>query len=103
VQIRYYIDPATDLPDIYNHDVSEHEVEDILARSLQDIRGREDSRIALGQTGGGRYVKVIYVPDPIPESVFVKRRMSWVRKQNGRSAAAEGENDDRQAIPTRME
>ena len=69
--IRYYIDPVTDLPHIYNHDVSEHEVEDILARSLQDIRGREDSRIALGQTEEGRYLKVIYVPDPLPESVFV--------------------------------
>ena len=68
---RYYIDPVTDLPHIYNHDVSEQEVEDILARPLQDIRGREDSRIALGQTEEGRYVKVIYVPDPIPESVFV--------------------------------
>ena len=42
MQIRYYIDPVTDLPHIYNHDVSEHEVEDILARPLQDIR---DARI----------------------------------------------------------
>jgi hypothetical protein len=71
VQIRYHIDPATDLPHIYNHEVSEHEVEDILARPLQDIQGREDSRIALGQTEEGRYIKVIYVPDPMPESVFV--------------------------------
>jgi hypothetical protein len=71
VQIRYYIDPVTNLPHIYNHDVSEREVEDILVRPLQDIRGREDSRIALGQTEEGRYVKVIYVPDSIPESVFV--------------------------------
>ena len=71
MRIRYYIDPVTDLPHIYNHDVSEQEVEDILARPLQDMRGREDSRIALGQTAEGRYVKVIYVPDPIPESVFV--------------------------------
>jgi hypothetical protein len=71
VQIRYYIDPVTDLPHIYNHDVSEPEVEGVLARPLQDMRGREDSRIALGQTEEGRYLKVIYVPDPIPESVFV--------------------------------
>jgi len=71
VQIRYHIDPATELPHIYNHDVSEYEVEDILARPLQDIRGGDDSRIALGQTEEGRYIKVIYVPDPIPDSVFV--------------------------------
>jgi len=47
------------------------EVEDILNRPLQDIRGRDDSRIAIGQTGEGRYLRVIYVPDPVPDSVFV--------------------------------
>ena len=71
MRIRYYIDPATRLPHIYEHDVSEREVEAILERALQDIRGREDSRIAIGQTEEGRYLKVIYVPDPIPQSVFV--------------------------------
>jgi len=71
VRVRYYIDPATGLPHIYGHDVSEREVEAILERPLQDIRGRDDSRIAIGQTEGGRYLKVIYVPDPVPESVFV--------------------------------
>src|SRR5436309_1988993 len=40
-------------------------------RPLQDIRGRDDSRIAIGQTGEGRYLRVIYVPDPVPDSVFV--------------------------------
>jgi len=71
VRIRYHIDPATGLPHIYEHYVSEREVEAILERPLQDIRGREDSRIAIGQTEEGRYLKVIYVPDPIPQSVFV--------------------------------
>ena len=71
MQIRYHIDPATGLPHIYEHNVSEPEVEDILGRSLQDIRGRDDSRIAIGQTEAGRYLKVIYVPDPVPDSVFV--------------------------------
>ena len=71
MQIRYHIDPTTGLPHIYEHGVSEHEVEDILGRPLQDIRGRDDSRIAVGQTGEGRYLRVIYVPDPVPDSVFV--------------------------------
>jgi hypothetical protein len=65
------MNPAAGLPHIYKHDVSESEVEAILDRPLQDIRGREDSRIAIGQTEEGRYLKVIYVPDPIPQSVFV--------------------------------
>jgi hypothetical protein len=71
VRIRYYIDPVTGLPHIYEHHVSEDEVEVILAGPLQDIRGRDDSRIAIGQTEDGRYLKVIYVPDPLPDSVFV--------------------------------
>ena len=71
MRIRYYIDPATRLPHIYEHDVSEHEVEAVLNRPLQDIRGQQDSRIAIGQTEEGRYLKVIYVPDPVPDSVFV--------------------------------
>jgi hypothetical protein len=71
VQIRYHINPTTGLPHIYDHFVSENDVEDILGRPLQDIRGRDDSRIAIGQTARGRYLKVIYVPDPIPDSVFV--------------------------------
>jgi hypothetical protein len=35
------------------------------------IAGHEGSRIALGQTASGRYLRVIYVPDPEPDSVFV--------------------------------
>ena len=71
MQIRYHINPTTGQPHIYDHDVSENEVDDILGRPLQDIRGRDDSRIAIGQTGEGRYLKVIYVFDPIPDSAFV--------------------------------
>lgn len=33
--------------------------------------GREGSRVALGRTEAGRYLRVIYVPDPEPDSVFV--------------------------------
>ena len=60
-----------DCPHIYEHSVTEREVEDILGKPLQDIRGREDSRIAIRQTDAGRYLKVIYVLDPAPDSVFV--------------------------------
>lgn len=50
---------------------SEHEVEDVLVRAMEDRPGRDDSRIAIGQTTAGRYLRVIYVPDPEPSSVFV--------------------------------
>jgi hypothetical protein len=71
LQIRFYIDPGTGEPHIYNHGVDESEVEDVLARSGEDRPGREGSRVAIGQTRAGRYLRVIYVPDPEPNSVFV--------------------------------
>lgn len=71
MRIRYYIDSATDVPHIYGHDVSEGEVEEVLAHSGEDRPGKDGSRIALGRTSGGRYLRVIYVPDPEPQAVFV--------------------------------
>ena len=71
MKIRFFIDPETELPHIYNHDVREAEVEDVLRKPEEDRPGKENSRISIGQTKGGRYLRVIYVPDPEPDSVFV--------------------------------
>ena len=71
MNVRYYIDPETGQPHIYNHGVSESEAEEVLASSGEDRPGHEGSRVAIGQTSSGRYLKVIYVPDPQPDSVFV--------------------------------
>ena len=71
MHIRYYIDPQTEDPHIYNHDVVEEEVEDVLQGPGEDHPGTEGSRVAIGQTRAGRYLRVIYVPDPEPDSLFV--------------------------------
>ncbi|HEO64711.1 MAG TPA: DUF4258 domain-containing protein [Spirochaetes bacterium] len=71
MNIRYYLDPENGLPHIYQHNVSEQEVEDVLKRPGEDRPGKTDSRIALGRTQEGRYLRVIYVPDPEPNSVFI--------------------------------
>jgi hypothetical protein len=71
LNIRYYIDPETGLPHIYGHDVDETEVEEVLANPGEDRPGRDGSRVAIGRTSGGRYLRAIYVPDPAPNSVFV--------------------------------
>jgi hypothetical protein len=71
MDVRYYIDPETERPHMYRHGVQEPEVEDVLRRPMEDRPGREGSRVALGRTQGGRYLRVIYVPDTIPNSVFV--------------------------------
>lgn len=48
VDIRFYLDPETGEPHIYEHDVSEDEVEEVLRYPGDDLPGRRDSRIALG-------------------------------------------------------
>ena len=49
----------------------ENEVEEVLAKPIEDRVGTEESRVAIGQTETGRYLRVIYVPDPEPDSAFV--------------------------------
>ena len=71
MDVRYYIDPETEQPHIYRHDVVEQEVEDVLRRPMEDRPGPDGSRVALGRSRAGRYLRVIYVPDPAPDSVFV--------------------------------
>lgn len=71
VNIRFFIDPRTDVPHIYGHRVTEEEVEEILTNPAEDRPGEEGSRVALGRTFAGRFLRVIYVSDPVPDSVFV--------------------------------
>jgi hypothetical protein len=71
MNIRFYLDPTTGQPRILEHGVDEREVQDVLETPGEDRPGRDGSRIAVGQTRAGRYLRVIYVPDPEPESVFV--------------------------------
>ena len=71
MNIRFYIDLETGLPHIYKHGVEEEEVKDVLESPSEDRPGRDGSRVALGQTRGGRFLRVIYVRDPQPDSVFV--------------------------------
>ncbi len=71
MKIRFYVDPETDEPHILNHDVDEEEVTEVLKNAGEDRPGRESSRVPIGKSHGGRYLRVIYVPDPEPDSVFV--------------------------------
>ena len=71
MKIRYFIDPETELPHIYLHDVCEVEVEDVLHKPGEDRAGYESSRVAIGQTRNGRHLRIIYVPDENGQSLFV--------------------------------
>ena len=71
MDIRYYADADSGLPHIYNHGVSEADVEYVLKHATEDRPGRDGSRIALGHSAGGRYLRVLYVPDDDDTSVFI--------------------------------
>lgn len=71
MNVRFYSDPATGDPHLLRHGVTEEEAEDVLRNPGEDRPGREGSRVALGQSRAGRYLRVIYAADPEPESVLV--------------------------------
>ena len=71
VDLRFYFDPQTGEPHIYRHGVSEEEVHQVMENPADEFGGRGDSRIALGQTEHGRYLEVVYVPDPGRRGAFV--------------------------------
>jgi len=71
VNVRYYIEAETGEPHVHRHRVVESEVEEVLARAGEDRPGKDGARVAIGQTRAGRYLRVIYVPDPGPQGVFV--------------------------------
>ena len=71
MDLRFYLDPDTDQPHIYNHGVFETEVEEVLRGPGEDRAGDEGSRVAIGQTAAGRYLKVVYSRDVGRDSAFV--------------------------------
>jgi hypothetical protein len=76
LRARFYVDPVTGLPHIDNHQVNEDEAIEVLDRPDEDRAGSEGARIALGQTASGRYLRVIYVPDPQPTAYSSSRLMT---------------------------
>ena len=94
MKVRYYIDPQTDVPHIYNHDVSEPEVEQVLKRPAEDFPADNGARAAIGSTSAGRLLRVLYVPDAEPNIVFVitaydvrgKQLLAYRRRRRRRPA-----------------
>lgn len=72
MDIRFYLDEETGEPHVYRHGaVRKEEVRAALQASLEGGRGKEGTRVAIGQTEAGRYLRVNYLPDPDQEEVFV--------------------------------
>jgi Domain of unknown function (DUF4258) len=71
MEVRYYLDPDSGEPHIHEHGVTEEEVESLLRYPDEDLPAKDGARQALGQAASGRYLRVIYIPDPDPDSLFV--------------------------------
>ena len=71
VKIRYFRNPETGEPHIYDHEVGEDEVEEVLFNPGEDLPSRNNSRSVIGQTSDGRYLRVIAVRDAAPGSIFI--------------------------------
>ena len=71
MKAHFYVDPELGELHIYKHGVTEEEVIDVLDEPGEDRSGRDNSRVAIGQTRAGRYLRVIYVPDASSDDVFV--------------------------------
>ena len=75
--IRFFIDPETDVPHIYNHNVAVEEVEELFRNYhiTEGDRGSvspgQSSRIAVGRTNTGRFLKVVYSSDKDGGGIFV--------------------------------
>ena len=71
MDIQFYTDPETGMPHIYGHGVEEYEVEDVLYGYIEDRRSRDGLRSAIGQTRGGRYLRIIYRKDRETDRITV--------------------------------
>ena len=47
MRIRFYIDPETNQPHIFKHNVTEDEVMDVLTSPGEDRAGKEGARVAI--------------------------------------------------------
>jgi hypothetical protein len=71
MELRFWIDPETGLPHIFDYGVTEEEVRQVLRRKGEEVPGSDRSRIRLGQTDAGRYLQIVYVPDAGGDGAFV--------------------------------
>jgi len=78
-QVRFFIDPHTGNPHLWKHNVTEDEALEVMANADGDRRSRNGTRVIVGQTDAGRYLRVFYFVDG--ESVVVMTAFDLPPKQ----------------------
>lgn len=71
MRVRFYVDPETGQPHIHKHGVAEREVLQVLSKPGPVYGGDRNSRLKSGQSDAGRYIQVVYKPDPGGDGLFV--------------------------------
>lgn len=71
MKIRFYINPETDEPHIYDHGVDEDEASDVLMNPIEDRPAKNGARSAAGQTRTGRYLRIIYRHAPEADETLI--------------------------------
>lgn len=71
MKIRFYNNPETGEPHIYDHGVNEEEAYDILRNPIEDRPAKNGARSATGQTRSGRYLRVIYRRAPEADETLI--------------------------------
>ena len=71
MEVQYYLDPETGLAHIYQHGVTEDEVEYVLRMATEESAAQNHARQTLGQALSGRYLRVIHTDGREPGTVFV--------------------------------
>lgn len=62
--VRFHIDRTTGEPHIYEHNVAESEALEILRTSTDRGGARDGAMQAIGPTSQGRFLNVVYAPEP---------------------------------------
>ena len=63
MNIRFFIDPETNEPHIFNHGVTEDEAIQALQNAAEDRRERDNKRAIIGKTDAGRYLRLYFAPE----------------------------------------
>jgi hypothetical protein len=62
MDVRFYLEPETDEPHIYNHGIAEEEAVEALRSSGEDRPGRNGRRVFIRRTLAGKRLRDVYVP-----------------------------------------